>query len=479
MIMKRIVLWLLCLIMAISMIPMAMADEVPTLRVWTFGVNSTSEECEAVSKAMSEITRDKLGINVSIVKSGDGEKLNLALTSGEQLDLVNFHTYAGGLTALVSNELALPIDELAAEYGKDALEIVGEEWLAYGKVNGMLYSLPNMHDFATGYGMAMRKDILDEMNIDPETIKTWDDIHDVLVKVKKAYPDMYPVVSSWGGGGMQRAFAFDSLGTGFWDAMGVLEDCHSDSTEVVNLFETQSYYNFCKMMYQWNQEGLLMPDVTTSTESGLMKTVGFASFENYNPTKAADMSNSNKHEITIIITAQPYMGSNAGGSSFFIPSESKYPVEAMKLWNLLYTDPTLSTLFFYGIEGKDYDFIDEARTTVKRREESTFDWQDWAIPNAWITPVKEGENVEKWAILKDFCKKAAVCPAAGFAFNSENVLNEITACSNVISKYDVALRWGTLNPDEALPKFIAELKAAGINTIIAEKQAQLDIFLGK
>lgn len=34
-----------------------------------------------------------------------------------------------------------------------------------------------------------------------------------------------------------------------------------------------------------------------------------------------------------------------------------------------------------------------------------------------------------------------------------------------------------MDPDENLPKFIAELESAGINDIIAEKQKQLDEFL--
>ena len=34
-----------------------------------------------------------------------------------------------------------------------------------------------------------------------------------------------------------------------------------------------------------------------------------------------------------------------------------------------------------------------------------------------------------------------------------------------------------MDPAENLPKFIAELEAAGINEIIAEKQKQLDEFL--
>ena len=69
--------------------------------------------------------------------------------------------------------------------------------------------------------------------------------------------------------------------------------------------------------------------------------------------------------------------------------------------------------------------------------------------------------------------------ALGFKFDSSMVMNEITACNNVTAKYEVGLRWGQLDPAEALPKLNEELYAAGLQTIIDEKQAQLDKFLGK
>ena len=42
-----------------------------------------------------------------------------------------------------------------------------------------------------------------------------------------------------------------------------------------------------------------------------------------------------------------------------------------------------------------------------------------------------------------------------------------------------ALVCGALNPEETLPKFNQELKDAGIDAIITEKQAQLDAWLAE
>lgn len=453
--------------------------EIVKLRIWGFAYTATSEECAAVAEAVSEITRDKIGVEVELVRNSDGEKLNLALTSGEQLDLVNYHSYAGGLSALVTNGMAMPIDDLAKEYAQEAIDIVGEDMLIAGKVNGTLYSIPSVNDYANGYGIAMRKDVLDDLGIDAETIKTEEDIHDVLVRVKDERSDLYPLVPTWGGGGMQRGFAFDSLGTGFWDACGVLENVFDDSTTVVNLYETDSYRQFCERMYAWNQEGLVMPDATTYNEANPCATVGFADYDNNKPTKESELRRDWKHEGKIINLVEPFMTSDAGGDSFFIPSVCEHPEKAMQLWNLMFTDPEISNLFVNGIEGKNYTYTDDTKQVIQQVPESTYDVQAWAWPNARLTPVYEGDDLDKWEQAAAFNDSARRSPALGFRFDNSSVVNELTACSNVISKYEVGLRWGVLNPDEALPKFNEELKAAGIDTIIAEKQAQLDAFLAE
>lgn len=453
-------------------------DDIVKLRLWGFGYTATADDCAAVEEAINEITRDAIGVEVELLRSSDGEKLNLALTSGEQLDLVNFHDYSGGLSTLVNNGMALPIDDLVAEYGQDMVAELGEDMLVMGKVDGTLYSVPSkISVVSNSYGLAMRKDILDEMSIDPATITTWDEAHDVLVKVKEAYPDMCPVVPSWPGGGQQKTFAFDNLGTGFWDGLGILENSHDSSTTVVNMYETDSYREFVERMYQWKQEGLLMPDAATSNENNLCSSVGFSCFENNGPKKAAELKNSWGKEGVVVELVEPFLCSGLGNDSWFIPSVCEYPEKAMQLWNLMYTNKEIDNLLVNGVEGVHYDYVDESH--IKPREGSTYDYFPWAWPNGQLATVTEGQDPQQWEKCKEFDATASVGPAVGFRFDNTMVMNEITACNNVIAKYDVGLRWGELDPAEILPKFNEELKAAGLDTIIAEKQAQLDEFLAQ
>ena len=55
----------------------------------------------------------------------------------------------------------------------------------------------------------------------------------------------------------------------------------------------------------------------------------------------------------------------------------------------------------------------------------------------------------------------------------------MTACANVVAQYYTPLMYGEVDIESTLPKFQADLKNAGIDEIIAEKQAQLDAWLAE
>lgn len=459
--------------------------EITKLKVLGFQYTPTTDDCAAVSEAVSAITREKIGVEVEITMFGDSEKLNLALNSGEVWDLVNYHGFSGGLPTLVNTGMVQPIGDLVDQYGKEMVEKLGEEYLVLGEVGGELYSVPSRTQVAANaYGLFMRKDILDEINVNVDDIKSYDDMHEVLLKVKEHRPDIYPVISTWGGGGMQKTFAWDNLGTGFWDGTGILENCHDSSTTVVNMFETESYKNFVTEMYKWKQDGLLMPDGATSNESQLIENdKGFALFDNYGDSKEdAAMRHTNAWGCEAVVwqIVDPFITSDAGGSSFVIPTSCEHPDKAVQLWNLMYTDPEIDNILCNGVEGIHYEYTDDSKQFVKKLDSSTWDYNYyWGWPNGKEFVIQDGTDPEARVREDEIFKSAAASPALGFKYDNSGVMNEITACGNVIAKYETALRWGELDPAEALPKLNEELYAAGLQTIIDDKQAQLDAFLGK
>lgn len=452
--------------------------EIVKLVVWGVG-SANTEDCNEVAAAVSEITREKIGVEVELVRGQDAEQINLALTNGEEIDLLNYNNINGQLAAVVRNDYATPLDDLLEQYGQGAKGVINPLDLDACKFNGVLYALPNQKDTSRSAGFSMRKDIIDELGITVPEEGTYEDMHQILLKVHEAHPEMWPLVSTWGNGGMQETLGIDPMG----DMLGVIEDAYGTDTTIVNFYATDTYRKFCEMMYQWNQEGLIMPDVTTNNENNLISGNGFAMFENWKPGKELENQKATGKEVVFMRVLKPYKYTDVpNGNSFIIPYSSKHPEKAMELWNLMFTDPEVSNLFINGIEGKHWVYTDDSKTFITTPEgvesnSSGYSSVDWSWPNQQLTPIWEGGDADLWEKLNAFNNSGSPSPAHGFSWNSNPVLNQVTACSNVVSQYHTALRWGQIDPATEIPKFVAELEAAGINDIIAEKQKQLDEFL--
>jgi len=153
----------------------------------------------------------------------------------------------------------------------------------------------------------------------------------------------------------------------------------------------------------------------------------------------------------------------------------------MEVLNEMYTNPELADILINGIEGEHY--VKDTVNGVLRYPEgvdasnTTYSSVAWAWLNELISTPWEADGPDIWKETLAFNESAHNSIAKGFMWNNSNVLNEITACNNVKAKYQNALECGSLDPAEALTRYNQELKDAGVDRIVAEKQAQLDAWL--
>lgn len=166
--------------------------------------------------------REKINAEVEITRIGFGTyatQLNLALSAQEDLDLFNAMT--SNVVTLANSGQIMPLTELLNTCGQETLAAIPEaDWKAMS-VGDEIYALPTNCDKGYQLGFNMRKDIVDELGISIEDIKDFDDLHDMLVKVKAAYPDMYPVVPD--GQSMWNYQYYDTLGEQYGASFGVLD----------------------------------------------------------------------------------------------------------------------------------------------------------------------------------------------------------------------------------------------------------------
>ena len=165
-----------------------------------------------------------------------------------------------------------------------------------------------------------------------------------------------------------------------------------------------------------------------------------------------------------------------------IPYQAQDPERSMMLLNLLFTNEEFFNTICWGIEGVHYQKTDDGHITfADGLDASTSGWYiniGWVLGNQFLSYLWEGNSLDLWEQTKAYNDSAKLSECAGFVFDSSPVKNEYAACQAVVTEYRRGLETGTKDVTE-LDKFIEKLVAAGVDKVIAEKQAQLDAFLGK
>ena len=442
--------------------------------------DASTDDCAKISEAASKITEEKFNTKVELTRVGFGsydQQVNLTLASSEKLDLM--YEYCGNVTSAISSGQIVPITDYLDSYGSDMKSQISDSDWKCVTFNGDIYGVPANKEKATGWGFAMNKEMADATGIDYSSIKTEEELEPLLEKVKEMYPDVYPIVSNNGSTSLMTDQ--DDLG----GDIGSLESASGDNTTVINYYGTDEYMNEKKLRYDWAQKGLIMPDASTSTENAnslIGAGKGFGRFTNTKPGIEKEMEKEVGKEVVVLEMVKPYTTTTRVDIVWYVPHNSEKPERAVQVLNEIYTNPDLANLFINGLEGKHYEFVDKEKGIVNYPEgvnasNTGYTSLPWAWPNETISYIWEGLDSDIWDQIQEFNKDATVSPAKGFAWDNTEVQNEVTACANVVAKYGPALECGSLDPETTIPKFLDELKAAGADTIIAEKQKQLDAWL--
>ena len=442
-----------------------------------------------VMQAISDLTMKELGVTFEGVQLGFGdytEKLRLMLTGGDKLDIV--FTFATQASAYVSQNLVINLldwngTNLMEEYGQGIVEAVGEEQAYGGQINGVLYGIPSQKEAMGTAGIVMRKDIVDELGIDYENWSTYEDLYDTFAKVHEAHPELNVVV---GQNMVTKFYPYDNLN----DNLGVLmmDDPDNLTLDVVNLFETDYYMNQAKTVNEWYNNGWVMLDAATTTETtqGLMKAgSAFCYFSPIKPGFLAQEEATTARELVTQVLYPEWDIINSSAINFVnwgIAHQCEDPVKAMQFLNFAFTSKEFNDLLNFGIEGKHYAKMDGSDVMITYPEgvDATNCGyhlaMGWANPNQFVGSVWEGNPEDVWQQYKD-CNAASVWSKAyGFIpdTSATDVANMQTALTNVYNTYYKSIECGAVDPETIIPQMNSELYAAGLQEYMDEKQRQLD-----
>lgn len=407
-----------------------------------------------------------------------GEKTNLMFASSQSFDLI-FSAGWFGYTQSVGKGNYMAIDDLVEKYGQDFLNTIDPEIVSAAKVNGKLYAMVANKEFAADKGLTLSKAMVDKYKFDLSSIKELADMEPLFKTIKENEPGMTPFMNT--GGSSPSASILDY---GYYDILGdgpgeLLRN--GEGLKVINKIEDPKYMEYAKLMRKWYQAGYVNKDAATLQDIG--KSLGsgkaFATTGSYKPGWVLENSRSQGTELAVVQIATPFTSTTDATSALIAVSRtSEDPERAMMFMNLLYSDADVLNLILNGIEGTHYvvkegNIIDFAPGL----DSSTTGYpvtMNWMLGNLPLTHVWANEDPNKWESYIVYNKSAEKSRALGFTFNTEPVKNEIAAASNVEKEYKYVIVSGSVDPEEYIPKYLAKLKTAGLDKIIAEKQKQLD-----
>ena len=447
---RRICLLLLCACCAFQGCAAEKADEAETTIVMLMPGDSSGNACARVSAALSEHTLAHFGFAVQIEQLPKEEYdavLWLKMQSGNIPDIVYFENRYS-LATYIHYDLLYPLSKLLESFPKLHACYPADQWSAKSEFR-IVYSVPlGMGNLYAG-GFLARRDVLEEMGVSAAEITTLDQLHDLLMRVRKTYPEMTPVVSDYGE--IPVAFQYDAMGNG----LGVLTP--QSGRTIVNLFESEAYRSFCGRMYRWNQEGLIPHGISLRSESAADQMAamnGFGFFCRLNTDQYLAYCRNSPVALEPILLSAPMRTSEEQLSGWCLPNNHRDRTAPMRLLEWLYTDPEAAAILVDGAE-----------------DDPAEDPWLYALP---AFPCLSREDVFSWE--KDGTE-AWLSPACGLTFRSTLEDSAIKECTSTVRRFDKALRAGDINPERAIPLLLEQLENQGITELIREKQIQLDMGL--
>lgn len=393
--------------------------------------------------------------------------------SGDSADLI-FTAYWLSYSEYARRGCFYPISGLIDEYAPKTKAELGSAVLEAAEVDGELFALPvpgRLYSCASG--IVFRKDIVDKYNIDLSRIRRLEDLEPVLKLVKSKQPDLVPMVLDSGNSLIYDLIGFEQAGS---DSRipGVLSNDPKDS-RIYNEYESDSMMAYLKTLNKFYRAGYMVSATNLDTDRI------FSSLRPNVDTSSGSYSTGGNAWIGISLGKPVITGESATYSMYSVWYNSKNPINALRIMECVNTDPYVSNLIHFGIEGEDYIRLSgniigiPMGKQVSDTVSST--GRDWLLGNSYLNYIWKGEDPDIYNNMRNHNLKAQPARALGFNFDILPVTMEVLNCRELISAYGDKLFSGQHDPEIHLRKLNEELKKAGADKIIEEKQRQFDAWL--
>lgn len=446
------------------------SGEVPTLVYWTVGGTPADDFDESVAQ-ISDYCEEKIGVRLDVkIAAWDqyDTKMNTIVNTGEYFDLMFTNNTNYG--KFVNLGAFADITDLVQSATPDLYSFIPEQLWSGAQVKGKVYAVPTYKDSSLTQFYYIDDTYVQKYNIDMTTIDSMQALDPVVREIKEAegksfYPIQLDQGSLWNG----FFNNYDGLAGGI-QAIGVKID--DASRKVVCTLEQDDIVENLKLLHSWYTAGIINPDANVMTDSG--KGHMFGNAQGW-PSAAAGWAVNQGIDKYIVnkVFGPIYTTETIQGSMNAISVNSNYKEEALKVLELMNTDSKFRDMCAYGIEGNHFEYTEDG---LVNRLRDDWTWPSYTQGTFFIMSNQVGTDPNQWDEVKKQNEEAIPSSCLGFALDITNIQNEVANVNTAWDKYKYDLLTGASDPEAVLSDCIEELKAAGLDTIIAEAQKQIDEF---
>lgn len=467
----------------------------------------TINDQDRIMEKVNEVTEEEIGVHLNFYSTAsDYQAIQLMIDTGDDWDIVFTSNWLGDYYGNAQDGVYADLTDLLPEIAPETYSSVPESLWEGMEVDGKIYGVVNYQIFGSSkkLGLRFREDIVNEVGFDWQSLQGMN-ILDALNKIETEYlapayaahPDMIGWEARMGSNLYTQAqaaqfFNSEYVGDSVEGSVGWIN--FDDPTTVYNQYETDDFMEYCRIMRRWYEAGYIPADAATVTETSpdrqngryLMEVaLGWPDSIEFPKDLAMSMCTIDQAPAVEVSLTDLIMPAGAGPTAALaINSQSDNIEKSLELIELLTTNDDLYKLLCYGEEGVDYDW-DENGNLVYTDGGYFTNYCDWEIGMSYDAdgdfsrvPMAKTEandvQLEAYKVVYEGDKEAPASPLSGFVFDNSSVQTEIANVTSVVKEMLPSLVTGSVDPETTVPQFLERLETAGVDKIIAEKQAQLD-----
>ena len=454
---------------------------------WVVPGNYPMADQDEVFAEFNRLVKEQINTTVDFLALGWGDfetKISVMIGSGDYYDLTYTCDWVNFFPSNAAKGAYYDITELLPQYAPKTYAKFPETYWEAVKIKNRIYAVINEQVAVRTAYLVIPEENLEETgyDIDKDFIKG--DLRSLEPFLDKYFENDPSRLNNHYFFGAFGPVDYEYIAGG---NIPVGINCMTGDTTVVNIVELPEFVERYSIAAEWKDKGYMNPTLRITqpilgpAEDYLSGRIMGMIGGQYMP--GCDVQEAPKYgrPVRAVPFYEPFLTTgSATATCTAVSITSKNPDRALMLLELLNNMPEgqmhnkiYDTLSF-GIEGKHWNYDNDGLLErTEAGEERYFLNTEWMWASRFQSTPLTGSSPTVWDECREFNKISITSPLMGFVFDAEPVEAETAAVSAVNSEYSAALGVGMFDM-KVYEEIKEKYKVAGIDTIIAEAQKQID-----